>query len=325
MPILEVRDLKVNFRTDAGINHAVDGVSFSVDSGRALGIVGESGCGKSVSALSVLRLVPSPPGEIAGGEILWKGRSVLTLPEKDMPSIRGREIAMIFQDPMTSLNPVFTIWRLISEILEKRFDLKGPAARERAIHALTTVGISDAESRLSSYPHELSGGMRQRVLIAMALLCEPGLLIADEPTTALDVTIQKQILQLIRDLQQKNSMALILITHDIAIIAETCDDVIVMYAGRVVESCSVFDLFERNRHPYTRGLLSSLPRRGLTKDTPLPTIDGTVPSLINPPKGCRFADRCPRRQQRCVDEDPVLRPMGENHFAACHFPHEDAS
>jgi oligopeptide/dipeptide ABC transporter ATP-binding protein len=323
-PLLEVENLRVEFQTEAGVNHAVDGVGFSVEAGRTLGIVGESGCGKSVSALSVLRLVPSPPGRIVTGEVRWKGRDLLQLPIGEMPAIRGRELAMIFQDPMTSLNPVFTIERQLGEVIQRRFGLKGKAVRDRAIAALDGVGIPEPELRLSSYPHEMSGGMKQRVLIAMALLCEPQLLIADEPTTALDVTIQKQVLHLMKELQRKQGMALILITHDIGVIAETCDDVAVMYAGRVVERCDVYTLFDHNRHPYTRGLLNSVPRRGSSKDKPLASIEGTVPSLLSPPKGCRFAPRCPARQQRCLDEDPVLRSMGDNHQAACHFPLEDA-
>jgi oligopeptide/dipeptide ABC transporter ATP-binding protein len=320
LAILEVKNLKVNFRGEAGINHAVDGVSFSVNEGRILGIVGESGCGKSVSAMSILRLVPDPPGNIAEGEILWKGKDLLSLPLDQMPDIRGREIAMIFQDPMASLNPVFTIRRLMGEVIKKRFNLKGPQVDQRAIKAMTEVGISDPESRLSAYPHELSGGMKQRILIAMALLCEPQLLIADEPTTALDVTIQKQILFLMKDLQNRTGMSIILITHDIGVVAETCDDVVVMYAGRVVETCSIHDLFQRNRHPYTRGLLNSIPRKGLSKEIPLPTIEGTVPSLVNPPKGCRFADRCSFKQDQCLSDDPLLRELSPRHHAACHFP-----
>lgn len=321
-PLLEVRNLKVVFDTEAGVLRAVDGAGFSVEKGRTLGIVGESGCGKSVSASSILRLVPSPPGRIVDGEILWKGRDLLRLPIKEMPAVRGREIGMVFQDPMSSLNPVFSVGRLMREVLRHRHGLKGNAADTRAIQALEEVGIPDPAARLANYPHELSGGMKQRVLIAMALLSEPELLIADEPTTALDVTIQKQILHLLRRLQQERGMAIILITHDIGVIADTCDDVAVMYAGRVVERCDVYTLFERNRHPYTRGLLDSIPRRGMNKGTPLPTIEGNVPSLINPPVGCRFASRCPYRQERCLREDPALRSEAPGHEIACHFPLE---
>lgn len=323
MALLSIRGLKVHFQTELGVNQAVDGVSLDVEPGRTLGIVGESGCGKSVTALSVMRLVPCPPGRIVSGEILWNDRDVLKLPEKELPEFRGREVAMIFQDPMTSLNPVFTIERLMCEVIVRRFGVGKVEARKRALAALTTVGIPDPETRLGSYPHELSGGMKQRILIAMALLCEPKLLIADEPTTALDVTIQKQILHLMKDLQQKNKMALLLITHDIGVIAETCDDVAVMYAGRVVECASVHALFSHNRHPYTRGLFNSVPKRGLSKETPLPSIEGSVPSLLNPPRGCRFAPRCFRRQDRCTTDDPQLLPVADKHTVACHFPLED--
>ncbi len=327
MALLEIKDLKVEFKTENGIVHAVGGVSYSVDPGQMLGVVGESGCGKSVTALSIMRLVPSPPGKITGGQILWKGKDILSLPAKQMPNIRGKEIAMIFQDPMTSLNPVFTIEKQIGEVLKKRFGLTGKAARKRIVEALDEVGIADPENRVTAYPHELSGGMKQRVMIAMALVCEPDLLIADEPTTALDVTIQAQILHLMKEMQRKTNTAVILITHDMGVVAETCDEVAVMYAGRVVERCGIYDLFENNRHPYTNGLLNSIPRKGLTKDKPLPTIDGTVPSLLSPPAGCRFADRCKQReslsdqdQLRCREEDPRLREIAENQTAACHFP-----
>ncbi|CAN5335804.1 ABC transporter ATP-binding protein [soil metagenome] len=322
MALLEVKNLRTFFRTESGINHAVDGVSFTMERDRTLGIVGESGCGKSVTAMSIMRLVPCPPGIMAEGEILWKGRDILKVPAKDLPNIRGREIAMIFQDPMTSLNPVFKIGRILTEVLDKRFGLKGADAMKRAEAALHEVGISDAARRLENYPHELSGGMKQRVMIALALLCEPELLIADEPTTALDVTIQKQILFLMKKLQADKGVAIMLITHDLGVIAETCDDVAVMYAGRIVETCDVFTLFERSAHPYTRGLLNSLPKKGLTKDSPLPTIEGTVPQLFDPPKGCRFADRCPRVQPDCLASDPQLMPIGPGHFAACFHPVE---
>ncbi len=320
LALLEVRGLTVDFHGEGGTVHAVDRVSFAVDAGRVLGVVGESGCGKSVSALSVTRLVPQPPGEIVAGEVLYKGRDLLKVPEGELPSVRGREIAMIFQDPMTSLNPVFRVGRLLTEVVRRHFSVSAREARERAVEALRQVGISEPENRLSAYPHELSGGMKQRVLIAMALLCEPTLLIADEPTTALDVTIQKQILHLLAELKEKANMALVLITHDIGVIAETADDVIVMYAGRVVESCDVYTLFGKHAHPYTHGLLNSVPARGQTKDQPLPTIEGTVPSLVNPPKGCRFASRCFRREEKCFHHDPPLVEHAPGHQVACHFP-----
>ncbi len=323
--LLEVADLRVVFHTEEGTVQAVDGVSFQAHKGRTLGIVGETGCGKSVSALSVLRLIPSPPGEIVSGRVLWKGRDLLSLPVAALPSIRGREIAMIFQNPMTSLNPVFTIEKQLVEVLSRRYGLRGDAARRRAVEALDHVGIPDPETRLTSYPHELSGGMKQRVMIAMALLPEPELLLADEPTTAVDVTIQAQILHLIRQLQQRNGMALVLITHAMGVIAEMCDEVIVMYAGRVVEQGPVLELFEHPKHPYTFGLLQSIPKKGQTKDNPLSTIEGTVPSLINPPAHCRFAGRCFNRKPHCLEHDPQLEPKAPGHLAACFFPVEDRS
>ena len=323
MPILEVKELRTEFRIEEGVVHAVDGVSFSVENGETLGIVGESGCGKSVTAMSIIRLIPDPPGHIASGQILWKGKDILSLPDEALPDFRGAEIAMIFQDPMTSLNPVFTVERQLGEVLEKRFKLVGEPARKKMVEALEMVGIADPADRLRSYPHELSGGMKQRIMIAMALMCEPDLLIADEPTTALDVTVQAQILHLMKSLQERVGAAIILITHDMAVVAETCDRVAVMYAGRVVEFCDVYKLFESNRHPYTFGLLRSIPKEGLTKDDLLPTIEGIVPSLIHPPQGCRFADRCFKAQDRCKTDDPKLRDVGEGHLVACHFPIEE--
>ena len=326
MALLDVDDLRVGFDSEAGLVHAVDGVSFTIEAGRTLGLVGESGCGKSVTASSILRLVPSPPGRILGGAVRFAGTDILQLPSRDLSTIRGKEIAMIFQDPMTSLNPVFTIERQLGEVLRLRFGLQGADARDRSVEMLRTVGIAEPEARLTSYPHELSGGMKQRVMIAMALLCEPKLLIADEPTTALDVTIQSQILDLIKELQQRTGAAVLFITHDMGVIAEMCDDVAVMYAGRIVELGEVVHLFERSEHPYTRGLLRSIPRKGVSRKSELPTIEGVVPSLLDPPKGCRFADRCWRRiqltaadQNRCVGEDPTLGQKDQV-LAACHFP-----
>ncbi len=316
MSLLEIDKLAVGFDTEAGLVHAVDGVSLNIEKGRTLGLVGESGCGKSVTATSILRLVPSPPGKILGGAIRFNGTNLLQLPRQDMPKIRGKEIAMIFQDPMTSLNPIFTIEKQLGEVLELRMGFDRRAARAR----------SDPASRLGNYPHELSGGMKQRVMIAMALLWEPQLLIADEPTTALDVTIQAQILHLIRELQRTTGAAVLFITHDMGVVAEMCDDVAVMYAGRIVEQGSVFDIFERSRHPYTKGLLKSLPQRGQVSKSYLPTIEGVVPSLLNPPTFCRFAERCWKRkrltadeQKKCFSEDPRLRPH-ETGFVACHYP-----
>ena len=322
MALLEIEDLRTEFATDEGTVRAVDGVSFSLEAGRTFGLVGESGCGKSVTALSVLRLVPNPPGRIAGGRIMWKGRDLLALPAAAMPEVRGREIAMIFQDPQTSLNPVMTIGRQLGEVIARRLGVRGDAARRHAAEMLARVGIPDPALRLASYPHELSGGMRQRVMIAIALLCTPGLLIADEPTTALDVTIQAQILELIATLQRDTGAAVLFITHDMGVIAEVCDDVAVMYAGRIVERCTVEELFAHGRHPYTRGLLGSIPRRGLTKDAPLPSIEGVVPPALGSVAGCRFADRCGACQARCREETPPLLSVAPGHSVACHFPFE---
>ena len=326
MPLLHIDKIQVGFDTEAGLVRAVDGVTMAVEAGRTLGVVGESGCGKSVTAASVLRLVPSPPGRMLGGSIRFDGRDILALSRDELQQLRGRDIAMVFQDPMTSLNPVFTIERQLWEVLSLRFGLDRAAARVRSAEMLRTVGIADPDARLDVYPHELSGGMKQRVMIAMALLCEPRLLIADEPSTALDVTVQAQILHLMRELQRKTGTALLFITHDMGVIAEMCDDVVVMYAGRVVEQRPVVALFESPRHPYTRGLLGSIPRKGVAHKAALPTIEGTVPSLLHPPRGCRFADRCTHRrtlaaeaQRRCTDEDPALAADGDG-AVACHFP-----
>ena len=327
-PLLQVQQLQVGFDTESGLLRAVDGVSFELAQAQTLGVVGESGCGKSVTASSIMRLVPSPPGRILGGKILLQGQDILQMPAEALPQLRGREVAMIFQDPMTSLNPVFTIERQMSEVLTMRFALDRSAARERAAQMLQTVGIADAQSRLDVYPHELSGGMKQRVMIAMALMCEPKVLIADEPTTALDVTVQAQILHLMRELQQRMRTALLFITHDMGVIADMCDSVVVMYAGKVVERRSTVALFEAPRHPYSRGLLNSMPRKGVGHKARLPTIEGTVPSLMHMQAGCRFADRCvhclsldAQSQSRCKREDPALVP-DEDGWVACHFPLE---
>jgi len=326
LALLEIDDLVIGFQTEAGLLRAVDGVSLRLEKGRTLGLVGESGCGKSVTASSILRLVPSPPGKYLGGQIRFNGVDILALPASELPKIRGKDIAMIFQDPMTSLNPVFTIEKQLGEVLALRFGLDKHAARARSIEMLGTVGIPEPEQRIGAYPHELSGGMKQRVMIAMALMCEPQLLIADEPTTALDVTVQAQVLNLIRELQKRIGAAVLFITHDMGVVAEMCDEVAVMYAGRIVEQGNVFAIFKNAQHPYTKGLLRSLPRKGGAKKAELPTIEGVVPSLLNPPAHCRFADRCWKRkrlpetdQKRCFSEDPKLRPAGES-FAACHFP-----
>ncbi len=327
-PLLEIDGLEVGFETEAGFVRAVDGVSLALHEGRTLGLVGESGCGKSVTASSILRLVPDPPGKIHGGAIRFDGRDILRMSREEILGIRGREISMIFQDPMTSLNPVFTVEKQLGEVLRIRGGMSREEARARSLEMLRKVGIPDPEARLGAYPHELSGGMKQRVMIAMALLGNPRLLIADEPSTALDVTVQAQILQLIRELQEETGAAVLFITHDMGVVAQMCDEVAVMYAGRVVEQGAVVDVFERSRHPYTRGLLRSVPRRGVGRKSELPTIEGVVPSLLRPPPGCRFAERCPHRrglgeveQRRCVEEDPELR--GEaGARVACHFPLE---
>ena len=298
--LLEVRDLRTQFRTDDGIARAVDGVSFSLDRGRTLGIVGESGCGKSVTSLSIMRLIPDPPGEIVSGEIRFDGRDLLGLPEREMRKVRGNEISMIFQEPMTSLNPVFTCGSQIEEAIVLHQGVSTGEARNRAIEMLRLVGIPSPEQRVDEYPHQLSGGMRQRVMIAMALSCNPSLLIADEPTTALDVTIQAQILELLNRLQEELEMAVILITHDLGVIAGVADDVAVMYAGQIVEFGDVESIFENPRHPYTKGLLRSIPQMGRRVDR-LHTIAGTVPSATRFPSHCRFADRCIEVEDACLE------------------------
>jgi oligopeptide/dipeptide ABC transporter ATP-binding protein len=325
-PVLEVKNLRTAFNVEGRELIAVDDVSFSVKPGETLGIVGESGCGKSVTSLSIMGLIPNPPGRIAGGEILFNGKNLVGMPAREMRKIRGNEISMIFQEPMTSLNPVFTIGNQIMEsvILHQRLSKK--AAREKAIDMLRLVGIPAPERRIDDYPHQLSGGMRQRVMIAMALSCNPSVLIADEPTTALDVTIQAQILELIKSLREKLNMAVVLITHDLGVVAETCDNVVVMYAGRVVEQGTAEDIFYRPAHPYTRGLLNSIPSHtGEKKSGRLETIPGLVPSLLDLPVGCRFQDRCSRRKEKgnppqCVQADPALEAVGAGHRAACYFP-----
>jgi len=308
-PLLEVRNLVTEFRTDEGVLRAVDDVSFEIPAGGAVGIVGESGCGKSVTSLSILRLVQRP-GRIVSGEILFGGRNLLTLPESELRRLRGRDIAMIFQEPMSSLNPVYTAGAQIAESVRLHQGRSARAARERAIELLTLVGIPSPEERVDAYPHQLSGGMRQRVMIAMALACEPRLLIADEPTTALDVTIQAQILELLAGLRARLGMAIMLITHDLGLVAEFVDEVVVMYAGRVVERAPVRPLFASPRHPYTRGLLRSVPSYGDNARRPrLPTIPGMVPDLRHLAPGCRFRDRCDVSVAACERDEPVLRAL----------------
>lgn len=306
--LLEVKDLRTHFPTRAGRVKAVDGVNFYLDRGELLGLVGESGCGKSITALSIMRLI-APPGKIAGGEILFDDRDLLKLSYQQMREIRGDDIAMIFQDPMTSLNPVFTVGEQIAEALRLHRKLNGKQARLATIEAMREVAIPDPARRVDDYPHQLSGGMRQRVMIAMALACGPRLLIADEPTTALDVTIQAQILELLNDLRKQRDLAVLLITHDLGVVAEVADRVAVMYTGRIVEESPVDELFARPKHPYTEGLLRSVPKltsEFVMKKERLETIEGTVPRPTDLPPGCHFAPRCPHRMPRCTDEEIPL-------------------
>ncbi len=308
-PLLRVRGLVTSFRTGAGVLRAVDHVSFDVPRASTVAVVGESGCGKSVTALSILRLV-APPGRIEAGAVEFDGRDLLALSEKEMRAVRGNQISMIFQEPMTSLNPVYTVgWQIVEAVrLHKKASARD--ARARAVELLRLVGIGEPETNVDAYPHQLSGGQRQRVMIAMALACEPKLLLADEPTTALDVTIQAQILELLRDLQERMKMSILLITHDLGVVAENAKHVVVMYAGTVVESAPVGEIFATPRHPYTLGLLESIPRAGGRRGQRLHTIEGLVPDLRRPRVGCRFADRCPLRIERCTREEPELAPVG---------------
>ena len=315
-PVLEVRDLRTYFHTEEGVARAVDGVSFAVGRGQTLGLVGESGCGKSVSAFSIMRLVPDPPGRIEDGQILLKGRDLLVLDEEEMRRVRGDDIAMIFQEPMTSLNPVLTCGFQIAEAVVLHQQVPMQEARARAVEMLQLVGIPAPEQRIDEYPHQLSGGMRQRVMIAMALSCNPDVLIADEPTTALDVTIQAQILALLESLQESLQMAIVMITHDLGVIAETADQVAVMYAGRIVEYAETQSLFARPRHPYTRGLLRSIPQLDAEQER-LDIIPGVVPDARAFPQGCRFAPRCPLADDHCRAEVPSLEEIEPAHWASC--------
>jgi oligopeptide/dipeptide ABC transporter ATP-binding protein len=314
--LLEVEDLRTHFAVDGGEFRAVDGVSFRVDRGRTLAIVGESGCGKSVTSLSIMGLVPSPPGRIAGGAVRFAGRELTGLDPAELRDLRGNRLAMIFQEPMTSLNPAFTIGEQIIEGLVRHKKLSRAAARTRAIEMLRRVNIPAPERRVDDYPHKLSGGMRQRAMIAMALACDPELLIADEPTTALDVTVQAQILDLLRALQRDFGTAILLITHDLGVVAEMADDVVVMYAGQVVEQAPVARLFDQPQHPYTIGLLGSVPRLD-REQARLDAIDGSVPDPLRMPPGCRFSPRCPFAVERCRAEAPPLAAIAADHAAAC--------
>jgi oligopeptide/dipeptide ABC transporter ATP-binding protein len=342
-PLLEINGLNIGFDTNRGQLRPVRDVSYSIFPGQTLAVVGESGCGKSVTALSILRLIPSPPGRVLGGEIRFEQRNLLGLTEKEMRSVRGKDIAMIFQEPMTSLNPVYTIGDQIVEAITLHQGVSTRQAYKIAEQALADVGIADPAKRIAAYPHQMSGGMRQRVMIAMALSCQPKLLIADEPTTALDVTIQAQILELLRKLQHETGMAILLITHDLGVVAENADTVAVMYASRVVEFATVEDLFDKPLHPYTEGLFRSVPKLGEEQHSRLQTIPGNVPNPANFPSGCKFHTRCPKARELaasmpadqlvkitfgdeqvnvprvCVQQEPTLRAVEPNHWAACHF------
>jgi peptide/nickel transport system ATP-binding protein len=317
--LLEIRGLKTHFATDDGIVHAVDGVDLAIDCGETLGVVGESGCGKSVTALSVLKLIPMPPGHIAGGQILWRGRDLVPLGPSEMRKIRSKEIAIVFQEPMTSLNPVYTVGDQIAEVIRLHEGLSRRAAQERAVEMLRLVHIPNPERRVRDYPHQFSGGMRQRVMIAMAISCNPALLIADEPTTALDVTIQAQILDLIAEMKSRLGMAVMLITHAMGVMAEAAQHVVVMYAGKVVEEAPVGTLFSQPRHPYTQGLIRSIPRidAAATRRPRLEAIAGVVPSPLDPQPGCRFAPRCPFARGVCFESAPPLRAIAPGHKVAC--------
>ena len=317
--LLDIRGLKTHFATDDGMVQAVDGVDLAIDRGETLGVVGESGCGKTVTALSVLKLIAMPPGRIVAGEILWQGRDLVPLGAEAMRHIRSKEIAIIFQEPMTSLNPVYSVGEQIAEVIRVHEGLGRRAALDRAVEMLRLVQIPNAERRVRDYPHQFSGGMRQRVMIAMALSCNPKLLIADEPTTALDVTIQAQILELLAELKTRLGMAIMLITHAMGVVAETAQRVAVMYAGKVIEEATVEQLFSRPLHPYTQGLIRSIPRidRAAVQKTRLEAIAGVVPSLLHPPAGCRFAPRCGFVSARCLEAAPPLRQAAPGHKVAC--------
>jgi oligopeptide/dipeptide ABC transporter ATP-binding protein len=323
--LLSVRNLVTSFPANAGALRAVDGVSFDIPRASTVALVGESGSGKTVTALSIMRLVP-PPGKIEGGEITFGGQNLVGLSERAMRSLRGRKISMVFQEPMTSLNPVYTVGSQIAEVVKVHQNASGARARDRAVEMLKLVGIASPETRVDSYPHQLSGGMRQRVMIAMALACEPELLIADEPTTALDVTVQAQILDLLRKLQDKLHMSVILITHDLGVVAEVAQHMIVMYAGRVVEQGPVRELFGAPKHPYTDGLLKTLPPVGISRargsagrPARLPAIQGAPPDLSNPPMGCKFESRCRYAEERCKSEEPSLAPVSAERSSRCFF------
>jgi len=316
-PLLDVRDLSVNFHTQDGIVRAVDGVSYNVSRGETIALVGESGCGKTVSALSILRLIPDPPGKIVSGQTLFDGQDLLSLPANRMEDIRGDRIAMIFQEPLTSLDPVLTIGRQITEALERHRDMHGHVAMEEAIRLLKLVGIPQPDQRVKDYPHQFSGGMRQRAMIALAISCEPELIIADEPTTVVDVTIQAQLLELIRSITERLNTALILITHNLGIVARYARRVYVMYAGHIVEHGTALDIYQRPYHPYTKGLLASVPRLDEPRKIRLQPVEGQPPDLIQLPKGCAFGPRCAGCTDGCRESSPPLIEIAPGHFAAC--------
>ena len=320
--LLEISNLTTHFFTQDGVVKAVDGITYGLEEGEVLGVVGESGCGKSVHALSIMRLVPSPPGRTVAGEVVFEGEDLLKMDDSEMRNIRGNRIAMVFQEPMTSLNPVLTIGRQLTETLELHQKMNKHQARTRAAELLQTVGISDAARRLADYPHQFSGGMRQRVMIAMALSCNPKLIIADEPTTALDVTIQAQILELMQDLARDFGTAMIIITHNLGVVARYADNVNVMYAGKIIETGSALEIYHNPKHPYTLALLNSVPRLDATERIRLDVIEGLPPDLVNLPEGCSFAPRCKYVYDRCIDETPMLEDALPGHTTACWRHHE---
>lgn len=324
-PLISVRNLRIEFNTERGIVRAIDDVSFDIMPGETLGVVGESGCGKSVTSLAILGLIPSPPGRIVSGSIRLNGRELVGLPEKEYRHIRGSEISMIFQEPMTALNPVFTVGNQMCDVLVRHKALTRKQARATAIDMLARVGIPSPEKRIDDYPHEMSGGMRQRVMIAMALSCGPKLLLADEPTTALDVTTQAQVMEQIVHLQEEFNTSVVLVTHDLGVVAETCQRAVVMYCGKVIEEAPIETLFHHPKHPYTKGLMDSIPRIREQKLTELPTIPGTVPDLLHLPKGCRFVDRCFQASEECHQQEPPLIQLDDHSETACFKPLEASS
>jgi len=315
--LLEVRDLKTHFFTQEGVVKAVDGVSYDLEEGETLGLVGESGCGKSVSALSIMRLIPDPPGKTVGGEVIFEGQDLLKLPDSQMRRVRGKQISMVFQEPMTSLNSVLSIERQLTESLELHLGMSKTEARREAVRRLEQVGIPDPERRLKQFPHQFSGGMLQRVMIAMALSCNPKLIIADEPTTALDVTIQAQILELMKNLSREYGVSLIIITHNLGVVARYADRVNIMYAGKIIERGTARDIYRNPSHPYTLGLLNSVPRLDLPRKEKLDPVEGQPPDLMNLPAGCSFRERCRFAIERCAEEIPPLQSVSEGHFSAC--------